>query len=179
MSSTIKSPEELIKLMGVIEYGWMDKQFNKYYTFDEWFDKVYFHPPVNTIKYKIGTCYEQTLFEHYIFSKYFSYEIKMIHVQQFFVSNHSFLMFKKDDKWYHFEHSFFIYRGIHGPFNNLNELIKPLKRAMIIQSKKENTYKNKGFKITEMNPDLFKKPLNAKQFLDRVGYDWSKQEKTI
>lgn len=173
----VSTPEKLLKWMDVIEYGWMDKKFKKYYNFDEWYNKVYFHNPKETFKHKIGTCYEQTIFEYHVFSNQFKeYELKMFHIQQFYVSNHSFLMFKKNDKWYHFEHSFYIYRGIHGPFNNINEAMVPIKKFMIKTSKQNKTYKNKGFNITKINPKNFKKSLTAKQFLDNVGYIWTKQE---
>ena len=171
----LSTPDDLLNWMKQIKYGWVDKNLKKYYNFDKWYDKVMIQLPQDLFKTKIGTCYEQTLFEYYIFKHYFGqYPCKMIHIQQFYVSNHSFLIYKKDNKWYYFENSFNRIRGIHGPYQNINQIIKFVKETMVRQSKDINTFQNKGWKVIEMDPRKFTKRMSGPEFYNQVEYDWSK-----
>ncbi len=174
----VNNPKDLLNWMDKIHYGWMDKNFKKYYSFDNWFNNVIIHLPKDVFKHKIGTCYEQTLFAFHVFQNQFPiYPLKMFHVQQYYVSNHSFLMFKKNNNWFHFEHSFNIYKGIHGPFKFPEQALVKLKKTMIRQSKQDGTYLNEGFEVHELKNINFKKALTGLQFYKKVNYNWNKSEK--
>lgn len=129
---SIKTPEELLKFMSSnIEYGYLTKDGKTYKPDDEdfdkyWFDKCILEDHDDVLKYKVGTCWDQTEFER----KWFldnGYEIKTFYEQVMLdyvnpYPSHSFLTFKKDNKWYWFEHSDESNRGIH-EFDTLDELL--------------------------------------------------------
>lgn len=127
----INKPNELLEYMtNNIKYGFVDINGNVYDNpkSDEW--KLNWHDNgivqnyQNVLKTKIGTCWDQVEFER----KWFldnNYEIKTFFM--FFENDkplptHTFLVYKSNDKYYWFENSFEIERGIH-EYNNIDELI--------------------------------------------------------
>lgn len=171
----IKTPEELLKWMDCIEYGWMDKNHKKYTDFNApddpqlWWNNCVIATPEEVYKYKVGTCYEQTWFEHYFFKKW-GIEHKLIHIQQYYASNHSFLSYKKNEKWMYFEHSFAKFRGIRGPFNNVNQITR------LVYSFMERFEKSgKGYNSVEIDPAKLKPHMTARDFCDLVKFDYSKE----
>lgn len=170
----ISTPEQLLKWMDRIEYGWMDKNHKKYTDFESledphlWWDRCVIATPEEVYKYKIGTCYEQTWFEHYFFKKW-GIEHKLIHVQQYYTSCHSFLAYKKDNKWMYFEHSFAKFRGIRGPYNNTDQIVR------LVYSFMEKAEKcGKGYKKVEIDPAKLKPRMTGQQFFKLVKFDHSK-----
>lgn len=168
MALKINTPEKLLKWMDFIKYGWMDRSHKKYYTFDEWWYKLYIASPEDVYRYKIGTCYEQTFFEKYFFDKY-KIENKMIHVQQYYVSNHSFLIYKVDKGWMYFEHSFQKFKGIYGPFSNIQQIIK-----LVYNNMEKFEKGNKGYKAVIMDPKKVRPHMTAQQFYKGIKYDFNR-----
>ena len=128
----ICSPKELLNFMDkYLKYGYKGKN-NKIYTdisskeFDDDFhDYCIVQDYIGVLDTKIGTCWDQVELErewflnnNYQFKTYFiCFNIKENH------ATHTFLVYKDNNKYYYFEHSFETYKGIH-EFDNLNELLK-------------------------------------------------------
>lgn len=168
------TPEELLDWMNNIEYGWLDKDFNKNYDFDNWWEEYRLSLPEEVLKYKIGTCYEQTFFAAKMFNKFFNLKYKIIFIQQYKVSTHLCLIFKKNNKWYHFEHSFEKYKGIHGPYNTIKATAESVVKKML-----EHEPSNYGYEWKIVDENKFNKRLTALEFYTLVDYKWENQDKVF
>lgn len=109
-----KSPKELLSIMNNIEYDESIK---------DWKLKI----PPQTWKVKKGNCHDQSLLAKWWFDK-----MGYICGQLFFIemndgestggNAHTLTWYQKDDKYFWFEHSWENKRGIHGPYNSIDEL---------------------------------------------------------
>ena len=123
---------EIMNKMECINYAWTDKDRNIYYNNDDDFEnKFYFQSPEELIKSKNGICWEQVELER----KYF--EEANIEFETYFIvyykdncPTHTFLIYKENNKYYWFEHSWEIYKGIH-EYNSKNELLKDVRDKFI------------------------------------------------
>jgi len=168
------TPEELLEWMLDIEYGWMGADHIEHKEFgNEFWDCYSLLLPHEVFKYKLGTCWDQTIFENFVFDKEIHLPHVMIFIQQYKVSTHSFLGFRRDGKWYHFESAFQRFKGIHGPYDTIKDMIVAVCKKM-----HEHESEKEGFGYSTMNPDDFTRKLTCKEFMDACGYDYSKPEKT-
>ena len=172
----VETPEELLEWMDRIHYRWMDSDYKKHTEGrgEEFYDEYSMLLPYEVLEQKSGVCWDQTVFENYVFDKQFDYEHKMIFIQQYEISTHAFFVFKKDGKWYHFEHSFEDFKGIHGPYDNVEDIVKDVYEKMEDFEGGEDL----GYNWVVMKPEDFRKKLTCKQFLDLCDYDYEKMEKT-
>ena len=124
---------EIMDLMKDIEYGWVDEQNNKYMKVDDSFkDKYILQSPKDILKSKVGVCWDQVELERYFFKNY------VPSVKTFFIvyddndkcPTHTFLIFEKNNKFYWFEHSWEIFRGIH-EYSSLNQLLLDIKNKFV------------------------------------------------
>lgn len=124
---------EIMDLMKDIEYGWVDEQNNKYMKVDDSFkDKYILQSPKDILKSKVGVCWDQVELERYFFENY------VPSVKTFFIvyddndkcPTHTFLTFEKNNKFYWFEHSWEIFRGIH-EYTSLNQLLLDIKNKFV------------------------------------------------
>ena len=128
------SIEEVMDLMDDIAYGWVAQNNKKYGdTDDNFFEEYQLETPQEVIKNKMGVCWDQVELERFYFHNY--------DVQSYFIAyygndecpTHTFLVVKKDNIYYWFEHSWFKYRGIH-PYFKEEELLKDVKNKFIESS---------------------------------------------
>ena len=121
---------EVMELMNNINYGWIDKNHNKHINDYETFASDYIlQSPEEVIQSSLGVCWDQVELERYYFKD---------NINTYFIVNydnnenptHTFLTYQKDNKYYWFEHSFELYRGIH-EYNSLNELLLDVKNKFI------------------------------------------------
>lgn len=168
----VGTPEELLDWMDCIEYGWMDKDHNRRNDFgDKFWDDYSMLLPDEVLKYKIGTCWDQTVFEHHVFTNQLGMEAKMIFIQEYKLTTHAFLLFRKGNKWFRFEHADVETRGIHGPYDTVRDAVEAVHEVM----KEEDGF---GYGWTEMDPADFNRKLTCKEFMDACGYDYEKMEET-
>ena len=100
---------EIMKLMNQIEYGWIDKDKIKHDTFDVSFEKNYFlQSPKELIQNQIGVCWDQVELERFYF--------KDSHL--------------KNGKFYWFEHSWEMYKGIH-EYSSEKDLLRDVLQKFI------------------------------------------------
>ncbi len=131
MWNKIKKPEQLLEFMSEnIRYGFVDKDKNTYDSnspeWDKWRDICIVQTGKQILETKVGTCWDQVELERLWFEKH-KYDIKTYFIwfevdyENKFPS-HTFLLYKKKDKWYWFENAFEACRGIH-EFKNKKEAI--------------------------------------------------------
>lgn len=127
MIDNIKTPEELLKYMDSITYGWVDKDGNKNIdNMDGWYEKCCVQDGEGVLKSKVGTCWDQTELERLWFTIN-NYNVKTYYMV-FMVGRpnklpaHSFLVYEKDNKWCYFEHSWADMRGIY-EFDTLEDAL--------------------------------------------------------
>lgn len=137
----IKSPDELLSFMkDNIKYGFVGKEDGEIYSpeHEGWRKgdppEKRLQDPKEVLDSGYGTCWEQVELERHWFEKQ-KYEFKtFLFMFGKDVSEerpaHTILAYKKDDKWYWFEHAFGSQIGIH-KYDNLDELIEDVKKKLI------------------------------------------------
>ncbi len=138
----IKTPQELLKFMDIIDYGYVNKEGHKYLgNSDEAEANILswtLSSPEKLLETKTGHCYDQVELERDWFTKH-NYQFKTY----FLIFNlpyenggptHTLLIYQKDNKYYHFEHSDGLNRGIH-PYNTLDEALSSICKHQISYAK--------------------------------------------
>lgn len=130
----VNTPEELLDYMNkYIVYGWIDKDKNIHLNEMKGLRKNFILQSLEEVKERqIGSCIEQTLLEKYWFDKH-NIENKIFCHRAYEtdekddddVKMHCFLIYKKDNEWYHFEHSGQQSRGI-WKYDSLNDIYKTI-----------------------------------------------------
>jgi len=125
--------KNIMNLMNDIVYGWVDKNGLSHLNDFETFSSDYrLQSPEELIKSKIGVCWDQVELERYYFEK------ENINVKTYFLVHydggkcptHTFLVFRKNDKYYWFEHSWDKFKGIH-EYSTLKELLSDVRNKFI------------------------------------------------
>lgn len=106
---------DIMNIMNDIKYGYLDINGNIHYVIDKDFESLYtLQSPGETLNNKVGVCWDQVELERYLFDK------KNIKFNTYFIvyysdnicPTHTFLIYKIDNDYYWFEHSWEKYRGI-------------------------------------------------------------------
>ena len=122
---------DVMELMSDIEYGWVDQDNQKHIGDYDSFPYHYkLQSPKEVMKNKLGVCFDQVELERYYFKGYDIKTYFIIYYDDNNYPNHTFLTFQKNNKYYWFEHSWEVYRGIH-EYNTLNELFDDVKKKFI------------------------------------------------
>jgi len=137
----VKTPEELLKWMSPIQYGWIDK-FGKanYDTNGYDMDKNYkLQSAEEVAKNKIGICWDQCMLEKAWFDQTIGCKIYFIDLysDKYYHQTHSFVVYQENGKFVWFEHSWNKFRGIH-KYSSLDDLIKDVKKKFSDYYKKED-----------------------------------------
>ena len=137
----ITTPQELLQYMNNnVEYGCIGKNNNKVYTYEDdifpndWVNEYYLQSPKQLLNSRYGFCFDQVELEREWFSKN-NYNFKTFFLwfdkqEENNLPTHTFLSYKDGNKWYWFENSFGLYKGIH-EYNNLKELIEDIKAKQL------------------------------------------------
>ena len=154
---------EIMNLMENIEYGWIDKNNNKYNVVDESYsDNYILQDTKEIIKNKIGVCWDQVELERYYF-KGNDWNIKsyfIVHYDNDKCPTHTFLTFEKNDKYYWFEHAWERFRGIH-EYQTQKELLFDVKNKFIKYELNNNYEKNNLIIYNYKKPNYH---LNVQEF---------------
>ena len=134
---------EIMNVMDSIEYGFKDETGKNIINtdpqkWDEEFDKFYYlQTPEELLKSRCGVCWDQVELERKLFQdnniKVKTYFIYI--VENDMLPSHTFLTYEKDNKYYWFEHSWGVYKGIHEYESEL-DLLLDIKKIF----KKEHDY---------------------------------------
>ena len=123
----------IIDELNKIEYGWLDKNNNIYKEVNNLFsDNYILQSPEQVIKNKIGVCWDQVELERKLFKKknikFNTYFI--VHYDNDKCPTHTFLIYKENNKYYWFEHSWKVFKGIHEYESEL-EALKDIKEKFV------------------------------------------------
>lgn len=141
---------DVMKLMGEIDYGWVDKNGKKHINdFDTFSDEYILQSPEEVINNQVGVCWDQVELERYYFKDVnnFVKTFFIVHYDDDKCPTHTFLTFEKGNKYYWFEHSWEKFRGIHN-YNTLKELLVDIKNKFI-QFELNNEYIEDNLVINE------------------------------
>lgn len=114
----LNTPEKLSSYMKAnIKYGYIRRDTNKVETndFDNFYLKYSLMSPKEVHESGVGICWDQTLFEKYVFDniiKKYDYKIFFLQQENINESTHTFLVYTKNNKYYYFENAFEEYAGI-------------------------------------------------------------------
>lgn len=107
--------EDLMVIMNDIKYGYMDNKGEIHNDANDEFSELYkLQSPQETLENKIGVCWDQVELERYLFKKK-NIEFKtyfIVHYDNDRCPTHTFLIYKDNNKYYWFEHSWKKHRGI-------------------------------------------------------------------
>ena len=135
--------KDIMNVMNLIEYGFKDDKgdniintnFQKWE--DDFCDFYYLQTPEELLKSKCGTCWDQVELERKLFQdnniKFKTYFIYI--VDKDMLPSHTFLIYENNNKYYWFEHSWGVYRGIH-EYESLLDLLLDVKEKF----KKDHKY---------------------------------------
>lgn len=147
---------DVMKLMQNIEYGWIDKNNNKHFIVDEQYSENYrLQSPKDVLNNKIGVCWDQVELQRYFF-KNNTWDVKtffICHYDDDKCPSHTFLTYMKNNKYYWFEHSWDINRGIH-QYNSLKELLLDVKKKFILTIPK-NDFNSNNLLLREYSKPVF------------------------
>jgi len=139
---------EIMDMMDDIEYGFKDKKI--------------LNPPKDVIKNKLGVCFEQVELERYYFKGYDTKTYFIAYKDDAKFHTHTFLVFKKDNKYYWFEHAYERFKGV-SEYISLSELLIDVK-SKFIKDTLNNNYDNDKLLMYEYQKPLF--PLTIDEFFD-------------
>lgn len=153
----IKSPEELLSFMKEnIHYGFVGKNSKKIYSDKEEMDagwgEYYLQSPEELLESKYGVCWDGAELERHWFSKN-SYDHKvyfMAYDKETDLPTHTFLVYRKNDKWFWFEYSWGNQRGIH-EYAGLEALLADVKKKHHESDMKNHGASREDFKCLRLN----------------------------
>lgn len=172
--NNIKNPKELLDFMNKnIKYGF--KYNNKIYYGNE--DVFFKKWKLNNVKDILingyANCFEQTEIERDWFSnnnyEYKTYFIIFLLDYENSYACHTYLAYKENNKWYHFENADESNKGIH-EYKDLNSLIMSQKKKLIEYNKNQGLKINKEI-IDKIHIFEYNKPknnLNFNEFIDNI-----------
>lgn len=141
-----KTVEDLYNDITNIEYGWMDKYNNKNYKINREAikDGYVLQSPQELYKNKIGICWDQVEFERYYLEemKIPCYSYMIYYDGEVKNRVHTFLTYKKNDKYYWFEHAWGNYKGLH-EYNTEKEIFERVKQIFETEELEEGYQKER------------------------------------
>lgn len=123
---------DIMDMMENIKYGWVDSDGNKYIDdYEEFSSRYILQAPNEVVKSGVGVCWDQVELERYYFKNH--YDVKTYFIVYYDgdkCPTHAFLTFKKDNKYYWFEHSWEKFRGIY-EYDNIEQLLMDVRDKFI------------------------------------------------
>ena len=126
-------PQEIMNQMNNIKYGWKDKYEKIHFNVDETFSNDYvLETPNEVLNNNVGVCWDQVELERNFFEKT-NIKFKTFFIVHYDNNNcptHTFLIYKDNNLYYWFEHSWERFRGIHS-YKTEEEALKDIKSKFI------------------------------------------------
>ena len=140
----------IMNIMNDIKYGYFDFNNQIHKNVDKNFLSLYkLQSPQETLENKVGVCWDQVELERYLFEKE-DIEFKtyfIVHYDDDKCPTHTFLIYKENNKYYWFEHSWEKYRGIKA-YDTEIEVLKDIKEKFI-KDELNNKYNSMNLCIYE------------------------------
>lgn len=136
------------KKMKDINYGYVDKNGN-IKTDDKYKDYI-LQTPDELLKSKYGVCWDQVELERNILKDYKTKSYFMVYYDNENCPSHTFITIEYNNKYYWYEHSWNIYKGIH-EYEKIDDLLKDvsIKQIDYIKTLGIKDFKLKNFCIYE------------------------------
>lgn len=160
----LNTPERLSSYMkSNTKYGYVRRDTNTVETndFNDFFRKYSLMSPKEVYESGVGICWDQTLFEKYIFDnviKKYDYKIFFLQQENSSQTTHTFLVFNKNRKYYYFENAFEEYAGIK-EFESYDEVIKYVANNM-----RKSGGPDKGIYVNDLGKSYPKINSTCKEF---------------
>ena len=125
---------KIYNIVKEINYGYCDKNLNKYTSFTNIDNNYYLQSPEELLKTKLGLCWDQVELLRYLYDKE-NIENKTYFIIGFhdsFISTHTFCISKIDNIYYYIENAWVINSGIY-KFNDLNDALKYVKNKFTLE----------------------------------------------
>ena len=146
---------DIMNIMNDIKYGYLDINGNIHYVIDKDFESLYtLQSPGETLNNKVGVCWDQVELERYLFDKenikFNTYFI--VYYSDNICPTHTFLIYKIDNDYYWFEHSWEKYRGIR-KYSSENSALNDIKEKFI-NDELNNNYDDTNLFLNILNQDM-------------------------
>jgi hypothetical protein len=152
----VMTPEDLLAYMSVIKYGYISGTRKIYNIHDdhEFFNTYRLLSPSQVIKNKIGVCWDQCELERFMFANVINlpYTVYYMEADNSERASHTFLVFNNNGRYYHFEHSWESYRGIH-EHKNLALCLKTLAKMQLTHAQAESNCT--AVKVYVLQPPIY------------------------
>lgn len=169
----LNTPEKLYGYMQThIKYGYIRRDTNKVETidFNNFYRKYSLMSPQEVYDSGVGICWDQTLFEKYIFDnviKKYDYKIFFLQQENVNQTTHTFLVFKRNGKYCYFENAFSDYAGIK-EFDSYDDILE-----YVISNMRKNE-DDEGIYVNDLGKDFPKINSTCKEF-----YNFCRHKKEI
>ena len=160
----LNTPEKLSAYMKThIRYGYIRRDINRVETndFKDFYLKYSLMSPKEVYDSCVGICWDQTLFEKYVFDnviKRYDYKIFFLQQENVNESTHTFLAFTKNGKYYYFENAFEEYAGIK-EFNSYDDII-----LFVANNMRKSEGPDNGIYVNELGKEYPKINSTCKEF---------------
>lgn len=184
----IITPKQLLEYMDEnVNYGFVGKNgkiYNEPGTDDwnnDWYKECVVQDDKSLIKTHYGTCWDQVELERKWFEEH-NYQFKTIFMwfeinRDNSLPTHTFLIFKKNSKFYWFEHAFESQKGIH-EFSNEDALIEYIKDEQLDYAMHEgNATYNDRYLIKCYEYSKPKPNLDVDEYIYHVTHSFEKNQK--
>ena len=155
---------EIMDLMDIIKYGWLDKNNNQHNKINNYFQNNYkLQSPPEILKSQIGLCWDQVELERYYFkpNNYNEKTYFIIYKNNNDNPTHTFLTYEKNNEYYWFEHAWEQYKGIH-EYENQEEMLIDIKNKF----SKKHKVKHEKDQIYLFKYNKPPKNLSSKEFIN-------------
>ena len=169
-SKYYKSPEVLNIELCKYDYGYMykDKRITNELIEEDDFKHYTLLGNDRFEKEKIGTCWDYTLYEAYIFEKQFNYDYKLWYIQENRGDNHTWLSYKNGSIINAFEAAWGNYQGIH-KFISEKDMVNNYMKKCIEEWNMEEDTKGLGKGIFVTTFDIFDpEGMKPEQFMQKT-----------
>ncbi|MEG2457774.1 MAG: ASCH domain-containing protein [Bacilli bacterium] len=134
---------EIMTKMNKINYGWMDYNHELHNDIDDSYSNHYIlQTRKEILKNNVGVCWDQVELERYYFRNN-NWDIKTYFIAYYDndkYPTHTFLTYKKNNKFYWFEHSWELFKSIH-EYSSLKELLTDVQQKYIKNELNNNCIK--------------------------------------
>lgn len=162
----LNTPEKLAKWMDEnMDYGYKVVNGEISYDFEHFYPDYRLQSPIETFHSKVGVCWDQAIFEQYVFNKIIHKKSRFYYIVQDnpMSGTHTFIIYEDKGKKYYFENSYERIRGIY-EVDDLQDIFD-----FIIENMRKEQ-KDKGVRVYEVNKDLTKFTNNFTENCDIISF---------
>lgn len=156
------TPEDILEALAGIEYAYLNKSGKRVSQIreDDFYDQYVLQSPSQVWLNKFGVCWDVVELSRLLFLST-GLEFVPISLRLCPGDGHTFIIFKRNKKFYIFEYSFGNYRGIHGSFNSIPQVIDTVVGWMLHEWRGIDV----GLRYATKHP-IMKSGIGCQEFMD-------------